>query len=184
MGRTRVGTLAVALLLGAVATAQQPAPSQAPLPQSPKPAPSEQPPGAARQESGGLPVNVRVELTITEEVGSAAPAKKQVSLTVADRQNSFVRSGGDVRVGDRYRTVNINVDARPTILRDGQVRLEVTLEYRPQATGSATGEPALWGISERVGVVLESGKPLIISQAFDPTSDRRMTVELKATILK
>ena len=116
--------------------------------------------------------------------GRAAPAKKMVSLTVADRQNSFVRSGGDVRVGDRYRNVNINVDARPTILRESQVRLDVSLEYRPQATGGGTGEPALWGISERVGVVLESGKPLIISQAFDPTSDRRMTVELKATILK
>ena len=68
----------------------------------------------------GQPLNVKVELTITEELGSAAPAKKMVSLTVADRQNSYVRSGGDVRVGDRYRTVNINVDARPTILRCGR----------------------------------------------------------------
>jgi hypothetical protein len=178
MSRTFLKPLIVTLLLGLSTgtLAQQPAATPAP----PKPAPE----AAAPPRDTGQPLNVRVEFTITEEVGGAAPAKKMVSLTVADRQNSFVRSGGDVRVGDRYRNVNINVDARPTILRENQVRLEVSLEYRPQATGGGTGEPALWGISERVGVILESGKPLIISQAFDPTSDRRMTVELKATILK
>ena len=178
MTRTFLKPLMVALLLGLSTgtLAQQPAATPAPA----KPAPE----ASAAPRDPGQPLNVRVEFTITEEVGGAAPAKKMVSLTVADRQNSFVRSGGDVRVGDRYRSVNINVDARPTILRENQVRLEVSLEYRPQATGGGTGEPALWGISERVGVILESGKPLIISQAFDPTSDRRMTVELKATILK
>ena len=182
MTRTFLKPLIVTLLLGLSTgtLAQQPAPT--PAVQS-KPAPPAPEPAAPPRETG-QPLNVRVEFTITEEVGGAAPAKKMVSLTVADRQNSFVRSGGDVRVGDRYRNVNINVDARPTILRENQVRLEVSLEYRPQATGSGTGDPALWGISERVGVILESGKPLIISQAFDPTSDRRMTVELKGTILK
>jgi hypothetical protein len=180
MTPTLLKPLAVALLVGLSTgtLAQQPA-GNAPA----KPAPEAAAPPPRVMETG-QPFNVKVELTITEEVGTAAPAKKMVSLTVADRQNSYVRSGGDVRVGDRYRNVNINVDARPTILRDGVVRLEVTLEYRPQATGGGTSEPALWGISERVGVVLDSGKPLIISQAFDPTSDRRMTVELKATILK
>jgi hypothetical protein len=39
-------------------------------------------------------------------------------------------------------------------------------------------------MNEQVGVVLDSGKPLVVSQAFDPTSDRRISVELKATILK
>ena len=29
-----------------------------------------------------------------------------------------------------------------------------------------------------------SGKPLVISQAADPTSDRKVTVEVKATVLK
>ena len=182
MARTFPGAVVISLLMVSAAGAQQPA---QPAPPGKPTSAAEQPAAPpARPEPAGQPLNVKVEFTITEEVGGAAPAKKLVALTVADRQNSYVRSGGDVRVGDRYRTVNINVDARPTILKEGQIRLDISLEYRPQATGSATGEPALWGISERVGVVLESGKPLIISQAFDPTSDRRMTVELKATILK
>ena len=31
---------------------------------------------------------------------------------------------------------------------------------------------------------LENGKPLVISEASDPLSDRRVTVEVTATILK
>jgi hypothetical protein len=33
-------------------------------------------------------------------------------------------------------------------------------------------------------VVLHSGKPLIVAQAADPITDRKMTVEVVATILK
>jgi hypothetical protein len=33
-------------------------------------------------------------------------------------------------------------------------------------------------------VILQNGKPLVVSQAADPTTDRKMTVEVKATILK
>ena len=38
--------------------------------------------------------------------------------------------------------------------------------------------------NERLSVILESGKPMIVSQAADPTSDRKITVEITATILK
>jgi hypothetical protein len=33
-------------------------------------------------------------------------------------------------------------------------------------------------------LILDSGKSLVVSQATDPISDRRMTVEVMATILK
>jgi hypothetical protein len=33
-------------------------------------------------------------------------------------------------------------------------------------------------------VILQNGKPLIISQSADPVSDRKVVVEVKATILK
>jgi hypothetical protein len=40
------------------------------------------------------------------------------------------------------------------------------------------------GLNERIVTILESGKPIVISQAADPTSDRRIGVEVRATILK
>jgi hypothetical protein len=33
-------------------------------------------------------------------------------------------------------------------------------------------------------LILESGKSLVVSQAADPVSDRQVTVEVKATILR
>jgi hypothetical protein len=39
-------------------------------------------------------------------------------------------------------------------------------------------------LNENITLILESGKPTIVSQAADPTSDRKITVEVTATILK
>jgi len=39
-------------------------------------------------------------------------------------------------------------------------------------------------INERLTVILQENKPLVISQAADPGSDRKITVELIATIGK
>jgi hypothetical protein len=45
-------------------------------------------------------------------------------------------------------------------------------------------EAGMASFSERLGLTLESGKPMMISQAADPTSDRKITVEVTATILR
>lgn len=153
--------------------------AQTATPQPAKPAPS-----TARAEPAAEPVNVRVEVSISEQTGQTAPAKKVVTLMTSDRQNGSIRSGGSVRAGERYRTVSINVDARPTLLGEGAMRMDVALEYQPQAPAGGSTEPGLWTVNERVSVVLHSGKPLVISETFDPTSDRRMTVEVTATVLK
>lgn len=183
---------AIAAALVTPAAAQDERDQNRPAPAAQKPAeqtPQPTPPQAAQRpaEPPGQPVNVRVELTITDQVGAVEPSRKVVTLIVADRQRGFVRSRGDLRVGDnRWRTLSINVDAHPVLIRDSLIRLELGLEFQPQPVtgGQNVAEPGSWNMNERVGVVLESGKPLVVSQAFDPTSDRRISVELKATILK
>ena len=39
-------------------------------------------------------------------------------------------------------------------------------------------------IRDAVTMILESGKALIVAQSADPVSDRQVTVEVKATILR
>ena len=39
-------------------------------------------------------------------------------------------------------------------------------------------------IQENLSVNLEDGKALVVSQSADPVSDRQVTVEVRATILK
>jgi hypothetical protein len=75
----------------------------------------------------------------------------------------------------------LNVDATPRLQKDGRVVLQLSLEYRPQEKVDATDAAP---INEFLTVLLQSGKPLVVTQAADPSSDRKVTVEVTATILK
>jgi hypothetical protein len=124
--------------------------------------------------------NVQVELTLTDQIGTQAPEKKTVSMIVASGswgkiRNTAARSG-PVQIG-------LNVDARPFVSTDGPVQLELTLYYYPpQGKPDAPVVPT--ELNQSMTIVLQSGKPLLISQSADPASDRKITVEVKATILK
>jgi hypothetical protein len=152
---------------------------------------------AAPARDPGQFVNVRIDLTIHDQSGTGTPARKTVSLFVADRSNASMRTSGRLYTKEGWRDVTINVDARPTLIRsrEGAVQVDLGLEYRPIAPGQAatpqagtpspielTAQPT--GFNQRIAAILESGKPIVIAQAADPSSDRRISVELKATIEK
>lgn len=162
--------LAVASLLAAAPAAQAPA-------QADPPRKSEQP----RPEPPlGQPVNIKLDLTITDQTGPGDPLRKVVTLVVADRHSGSIRSTGSVRSQGR---VQINVDARPQILQSGAIRLTLGLEYNPRTLGNDS--PTEWSsLNEQIGVVLQPGKPLVVSQAADPASDRKISVEVLASVLK
>ena len=89
-----------------------------------------------------------------------------------------------VRLMDNERIgVDLNVDARPLVSIDGPIQLEVTLNYSPPADKDSSKQRPT-GINQSQTVVLQSGKPLTISQAADPITDRKVIVEVKATVLK
>jgi hypothetical protein len=167
--------------------AQTPKPPQATQPGRPAPAPvAVVPPPPPRLS--GQPVNVRVDLTISDEGSGSAPVKKVVSVTVADADVGRIRSTATISgVGE----VPLHVDARPTIMPDGKIRVTLTINYN-LTEGSGVRVPVKensvnpWKteIREELGVLLENGKPLIVSQSADPIGDRRVTVEVKVTILR
>jgi hypothetical protein len=169
---------------------------------TPKPQPAEQQPAPPRPDSLAQPVNVRLDLTITDQTGAGEPSRKVITMIVADRQNGFIRSKAMVKVPTQagpavpissytYRDLTINVDARPTLLKpsgEGNVRVDLGLEYQPTGPSggapAAAQEPGMTNLNQRISVIVEPGKPLTISQAADPMSDRKISVELKATILR
>jgi hypothetical protein len=140
-----------------------------------------EPPSSARNEAAaGQPVNIKLEVAITDQTGSGDPLKKVVTLVVADRGSGSIRSLGTVRTQGR---VQINMDARPYILQSGAIRVTIGLEYNPRVLGNDA--PTEWSsLNEQLAVVLDPGKPLVVSQAADPASDRRITVQVTATLLK
>ena len=177
-----IPTLVIAALLTAPATAQESRPEQQQPPPKPAPKPVEQ----ERVDLGGQPLNVKLELTITDQTGTGEPTKKVVTMIVADRQNGFIRSKGYQKVAEGgMREVIMNVDARPAIYREGTIRIDLGLEYSPTAaTPTGTSVEGRSNLNQRIAFMIDPAKPLVVSQAVDPLSNSRITVELRATIMK
>ena len=141
-------------------------------------------------EPPAMPVNVKVEIVITDQSGPGEAAKKTVSMIVGDRQNNSIRSSAQIRVpnSSATRSVGINVDARPVInpREPNKVLLSFGLDYQPRTGGPGGGEPEpnTSSLTQRLALNLESGKTVLVSQSADPASDRKIMVEVTATILK
>lgn len=160
-------TLFLALTIAASVAAQQ-AETPRPSAEAAKSKPAQEQASAPRPaaEPPGQIVNIKFDVTITDQTGAAESAKKTLSLLVADRQTGYIRSTGVNEKGQ----VRLNVDARPQILPSGGIRAMLSLEYPT--------------ISQQVTVILEPGKPQVVTQTADPLSDRKVTVEVRATVLK
>jgi hypothetical protein len=140
---------------------------------------------AAKIIAEGQPVNVRLELTITDQRGDQPVISKTVSMTVADRHNGRIRTQGDVRTPTGFRPVILNVDCQASIIPGGaRARVNLTIEYRPVAAEAENERATTPNINESITVILDDGKPMVISQSADPVTDRKVKVEAKITLLK
>src|SRR4029453_3293530 len=118
------------------------------------------------------------ELTISDQLANAAPDKRLVSMLIAD--GAF----GRIRSGDNPNLAILNVDARPEILDNDRLVVEMTIEYRPLAPEGTVPPKPPPPLNAQLTVILKNSKPLLVSQAADPATDRKMTVEVRASILK
>jgi len=128
-------------------------------------------------------VNIRVELAITETIGSNPPVRKTVFLITQSGSRGSVRSTMSRPGG----SIGLNVDARPSVQKDGRVSLGLTFQYSPElAPGGASADDNLRppDLNESMEIFLVDGKPLLISQSADPKGDRKVTVEVTATVVK
>jgi hypothetical protein len=120
-------------------------------------------------------VNIRLDLSITDQQGTTPSAPKTVTLLLADRSLNQIRSSFEDR--------SLNVDARPTIV-DGRIRLYMSIQSEPRRTPD-NSNPMQWRQNQNITVIVENGKPLVVMESIDPASNNRKTsIEVKATILK
>ncbi len=115
--------------------------------------------------------NVRIEVTITYQVGTAAPVKRTATLTVADQGRGSLRSGNQVAVptttsyvpapaavkGDgvmaaaapipttsfNYRSVGLNVDANNVYIQGDKAKMSLNVEFSAidEKTSDSAGRP-------------------------------------------
>jgi hypothetical protein len=60
----------------------------------------------------------------------------------------------------------------------------LTIEYRPVAAEAENERSTTPNINESITVMLDDGKPMVISQSADPVTDRKVKVEAKITVLR
>ena len=152
----------------------------------------------------GLPTitaNVKLDLTITDTY-TGTPVKKTVSMLILNGSNGMIRTSNRLATGA---PVGLNIDAAAMIHQGGFITVRITFEYTPalgsgppaaatsEQMAAAKAQLSEKGLSfgaqpaelhESLSVVLQDGKPLLVSQSADPTTDRKVTVELMATVLK
>ena len=134
--------------------------------------------------------NVRVDLTISDQTGSGPVEKKQVTLIAAEESWGKIRTNAatkaqDITAGGPVTPIRLNVDARPFLNSSGAIQLELTIDYNPLGPMiKDTAQLRPTEINQSMTIVLQSGKPMIVSQAADPVTDRKIIVEVVATILK
>jgi hypothetical protein len=141
-------------------------------------------PAAAPRTRGQL-VNLRLEFTVTDQIGTAPPVRKTITMNVADGESGRIRTNADVfRKNSSPTQVPLSVDASPQI--DGtKIRLRASLEYQLLSDAAGPDLPAgKTSITQSVTSILSDGVPTILSQSADPLTDRKVTLEVKATIIK
>jgi hypothetical protein len=137
------------------------------------------------------PVNVKLELAITDTY-AGTPAKKTVTLLIANGGGGMIRTSNRLPDGS---PVNLNVDCQVTVnavTMPGRergpdvIRASLTFAYTPAQSPQAEGRPAPRpaDLTESVTVILQDGKTTVVSQSADPATDRKVTVEVTATIIK
>ena len=161
-----------------------PAPPAAPSPrpgtaQPVNPARGAVPAPPAAPEPARIPRNVRFDITITDTAGGKT-VTKALSVTVSDvGGNGSIRSWGNLPVGN---PVPLNVDVRQVAwFNDGTVRANVNVEYQAYIP-DAKPQPGM--VTATATTVFQDGRKTQILQAADPTSDRRTSIDVTATVLK
>ena len=153
------------------------------------------PPPAERRP---LPTrNVKVDVTISEQGGTSAASKKVLSLVVADGRWGSVRSmSTGPTVADNRKNLPLSADVNATLTPDQRVLLELRFTYSSYVSGASSAPSgnaeadrartalSVADLTENLTVLLTSGAPAIVARSADAASDRTVTVEVKAEILK
>ena len=113
-------------------------------------------------------------------------------MIVADRYSGSIRSIGNSRAGDAQRRRDSSDS--PERERQGAARPGIQPPSTPTAQEKVKGpngevlelprDEGGSSLNQRVVIVLEPDKPLMLSQAADPLSERKITVEVRVSILK
>ena len=113
---------------------------------------------------------------------------RELSVIAADGQLGRVRTTSKVNWRGGDLDVPLNVDATPSLLGGGEIRVQFTVSYDvPYFNGETPqkqGDVSRSTLSDSVTLVLKDGASVTAAQSADPIGDRQVSVDVKATVLK
>ena len=129
-------------------------------------------------EEGGLPINVRLDVSVLDQTAQSAAQPKSLMVMLVDRAMGRTRAA--------FHDRSIAIDARPTIV-DGRIRVYITLQSENISSRFLTNpmeRDATLDWRNSFSLLLENGKPMIALETMDSVTKRKMSIEVKATIQK
>jgi hypothetical protein len=148
-------------------------------------------------KAAALGFNVRFDITITDQAGSNPPTKKTLNVIAANRSSGAIRSKVAVAIpsytppgqpsrGPIFEDLPLNLDFKVDHVEGARIRALVGLNY--ETFMPVTVDDRTWSrrsaVTMNQTVILESGKPTIVSQSADAATDRKVTVEVTATLMR
>jgi hypothetical protein len=181
---------------------EPPRPDATTVPRTPRPprAAATTPPEPPVRVESTKSVNIRVDATIIESRGDQTIGRRVISATMVDGENASVRSmafvpmrqtdedagkAPNVVVPVQQTRALLNMDAKARLRADSKVQVWLTVES--QSAGIDLGEAGKASdatIRQSVSVLLDPGTPIVVAQSADAVGNRRLTLEVKATVLK
>lgn len=148
----------------------------------------QRPPTQPLRGAPGEPVNVLLELTIIDQAGAAEPVRKTVTMLMADQTDSRIRSQGHMAAGQgpdqEITQVALNADAHVRVVAPQRLFVQATVEFSGPDFSTEDRRIRFTPLNQSFEVILESGKPTVVSKTNDPISGRRVTLEATATIIR
>ena len=134
--------------------------------------------------------NLKFEIAIVDEGGGGPVTRKDVTVIArANNTVALVRSHGMLPPGHPLSTamrnqgigIGLSVDAKGSVHQDGRIQAHVAVEYQP-FWPEAKSLPS--SVTAQLEAMFDAGRKTLISQAADPLSDRKTTIEVTVTIVK
>jgi hypothetical protein len=123
-------------------------------------------------------------VTLTDQQSGLPTASKTVMVTTSNLQWGRLRSEVESRA---YGVAPLNIDVQPEVLADSRIALRLTIEYSQGRLSDAEGNTehiSKVRLNESVSIIVPNGQSLLVTQSADPVSDRKVTVDVKATVVK
>ena len=159
-------------------------PGQTPTPKAPT---AEQRDAAAARDTG-IWQNIKLDFVLTDNY-TGTPVKKTVTMIMSSGRSGQIRTRNLIGGFE----VELNVDAQastrtnpPGYSGPTQIYASITMQYMPAPLPDTSnrGPSAPSGLHQSISFALLDGKPMVISQSADPVTDRKVTLEVTATVLK